>query len=648
MASNSVGRAALGMSNANLTQVSPLVAGFNMWGNGVPTQMPRQFDVFESGAFGPGTPIMPMPIDSVGNSGQPDPRRFQYPVAWNLPVGIPGSEGLKLVNFYTLRAYGDLYSVARACIDLRIKEILGLGFDIQPTESAKLAMAGSNAARTEWEQRKVELMEFWEKPDRSPDSPYQSFEDWFTALLEDLLVLDAVAIYLRPTSLKNRGPFNSGVASLDLLDGSTIRPLISVSGGRPKPPNPAYQQYIWGVPRVDSTTMLANLDVDALDEPVKQFSASQMMYLRWDSRTWTPYGFSPLEKVILPVSIGYARQNMQLEFFTEGTIPAMFVVPGPEMIEGRRDITLLQNALNQIAGDTGWKQKIIVLPPNSRAEPIKPNPLADQFDEFIVAAVTMGWGYTPLDLGIAPRIAAVQSPGLSKEMSNTASENADDRWLVPLVNWLGKNIFDYVNREVFGQKDMKWVFPGMEEATDLGELINDHTSQIKVALESVDEARTALGRQPWGTKASSMPLVFTGTGVVPLDSAAESGENATNASSDSSAPSQNNDEKPEPKAKADDEDLTTPAHEAARNIKPTSSQKFLELNRLRKVVSSGRSVESFVTTVLPKDALDAFSEHMPDIDKAYSAASVALALRARRDTVVDQVMADLKKKLAVH
>ena len=54
------------------------------------------------------------------------PRRLPYQIGWNLPTGMPGTEGVKLADFATLRTLASLYSVARACIQLLKSEIRAL------------------------------------------------------------------------------------------------------------------------------------------------------------------------------------------------------------------------------------------------------------------------------------------------------------------------------------------------------------------------------------------------------------------------------------------------------------------------------------------------------------------------------------------
>ena len=62
-------------------------------------------------------------------------------------------------------------------------------------------------------------------------------------------------------------------------------------------------------------------------------------------------------------------------YFTEGTVPAVYISPGdPNMTPTQ--VKELQDALNGIAGDPAYHLKVIVLPPGSKVEPQRPVDLA--------------------------------------------------------------------------------------------------------------------------------------------------------------------------------------------------------------------------------------------------------------------------------
>jgi hypothetical protein len=253
--------------------------------------------------FAPLAPLLTQGINAPNDEGLTDPRRYQVPVAWNMPYGVPGSEGTKLMSFANLRALSDGYSLANACIDVRVTELRSLGWEIMPTVEAEKAMRGDKAAHEDFAERKAKLMRFFKRP----DSDYPDFSSWFAAVLYEVLQVDALAIYLWPTKMKGKGVMGSDLGELALIDGTTIRPLKDVYGGVPKPPFPAYQQYMYGVPRTD---LMTPPDPELLneDDSIAHYRTNQLLYLPYVTRRWTPYGFPPLERALIPVMAGLNRQ----------------------------------------------------------------------------------------------------------------------------------------------------------------------------------------------------------------------------------------------------------------------------------------------------------------------------------------------------
>jgi hypothetical protein len=132
-------------------------------------------------------------------------------------------------------------------VDHRVNEIVSMGWDIVPTAEATQAMKGDPDLREDWERRRKQVMDFFSSPD-SDKAKYPTFESWLSALLEERFVIDAVAIHLRPPRRRGAGPFGSNLAALDLLDGSTIRPMFDLHGATPSGSSVAYQQYLWVSP----------------------------------------------------------------------------------------------------------------------------------------------------------------------------------------------------------------------------------------------------------------------------------------------------------------------------------------------------------------------------------------------------------------
>jgi Phage portal protein len=491
-----------------LTSYGAFAAGSGSYGN----SLPRDASIFTNGSFGPLNPIQPVGIDVPDpESGRSAPRRMQYPVGWNMPVGQPGTEGLKLVSFANLRMYADAYSVVRACIQVRKEEILGLDWDIVPTDEAQREMRLDAAAHQDFQERRAKALDFFKRPDPN----YHDFTGWLGAVLEDVFVVDALSIYLHPSRVEGKGLLGSNLAALEVLDGTTIRPLLDIRGGTPRPPSPAYQQYLWGVPRTDLMDIILQADIEEMDEPVAEYKADQLLYLPYTRRSWTPYGFPGIERAIVPVITGLKRQQFQLDYFSEGTIPGQFVIPG-EDISTPAQIRQLQDTLNAIAGDQAWKHKIIVLPRGSNTKPQKPLDLASQFDEQLITTICMAYDVMPMELGVNPSSAGGQTPQATNQMAQASAEISKRKALKPMLQWLKSAIFDHILQDICGQDDMQWSWIGLESTEDEAAMMENIKTATSAGLMSIDEGRNRMGLPPWGLPLTSDPVYMSATGISTL------------------------------------------------------------------------------------------------------------------------------------
>lgn len=519
-----------GSGGANFGQISPLAAQLDTggsqgdsWARTYGGFLPRPAQDFTEGAFGPFSPILPVPVDAPPPGAErAEPRREEYRVGWNLPVGQPGTEGIKLADFSTLRTLADLYSVARACIQLRKSEIRGLEWDIMPTHDAAKKMRNDHKAAADFGERRAKAIKFFKHPD--PD--YFSWNSWIDAVMEEIFVFDALSILIRPKWSKGtgKGLLGSDLDSLALVSGPTIRPLYDINGSYPRPPAPAYQQYLYGVPRTDLMSMITHRDIEDAGlngAELKQFRGDQLLYLPMVPRRWTPYGFPPIERALIPVMSGLQKQGYQLDFFREGTIPGLFVSPGgTNQNMTPNQIRELQDALNAIAGDPAWKHKIIVLPADSKVMPQKPAEIADQFDEIVMSQVCMAFDVQPMEIGVMPKVSTSVSPGAANQMSKATQDIHDRKATKPLLTFLA-DIMNGVLHNICHQDDMRFVFEGLGEEEDEEMKTKRLVLQIGAGLRSIDEGREELNLQPWGLPETSDPGWATPNGWVPLVEATE-------------------------------------------------------------------------------------------------------------------------------
>ena len=184
--------------------------------------------------FSPGQPLAPSP----GLSGaHGDPRQFAYPAGYNIAQRPRATEQTSFEQLRTLAALFDGISLCeRVYFDL-----LGR-LELRLVPRAEVLAEGEDGTGYRWREAARRVSAFLESPDRSQD-----LRAWLVAFVRDLLEIDAVAIYTRQT----RG---GALDAFLLIAGETIKPLLDLSGRAPRPPAPAYQQFLYGMPAGDYTT----------------------------------------------------------------------------------------------------------------------------------------------------------------------------------------------------------------------------------------------------------------------------------------------------------------------------------------------------------------------------------------------------------
>ena len=565
----------------------------------------RPASVFSDGAFAPAPPIQPVPVDSPPPGGMfPDPRLWQYRVGWNLPTP-PGTEGLKLASFDQLRTLAQKYSVARAALELRIEEIRGLEWDITLTTDAAKAYQGDRNALRDFGERKAKAKRFFRRPD--PD--FWNFDTWLNAFLEEIFVYDALSLIFRPKygakfGMGGNGLLGSSLDSLNLISGPTIRPLIDLHGGIPRPPAPAYQQYLYGVPRSDYMTIATGADIEEAGlagAEVNAFSADIMLYAPYWRTRESPYGFPPIERALLPIVSGLQKQEFQLDYFTEGSVPSVYISPGDPNITPTQ-IGELQNALNAIAGDPAYHLKVIVLPPGSKVDPQRPVDLSDSFDFLIMNQVCMAFDVQPQELGIVPDVGATSSGPSASGIKFAGQEKRSIKSRTsakPLLKWIC-DIFNYVLQDICEQPDMQFQFEGLADEEDKQVITSLGVEQLQNGVSSIDEIRERLDLPPWGMRETSEPIVITQNGPIPFSDAPkliqamlsqQGGQNGSSSSSKSSSSKKKSPAKPRkgtsatnpatgthkpPVSSSRPDPGNTPAHAAAqaslRTLRPQRGQ----------------------------------------------------------------------------
>jgi hypothetical protein len=387
------------------------------------------------------------PAAAASAPGPPDVkgRQFDYSFGANLNY-IPRAESG--ISFAELRALADSLPLLRAVIETRKDQVAAQNFTVRPRIRADVPDASARIDAT---------LAFLGRPDRR-----RSFSDWLRMLLEDLLVIDAATIYPR---------FDRGgkLYSLDVIDGSTVKPLIGEDGRSPEAPDPAYQQILHGVPAAD-------------------FSADELLYLPRNVRAHRLYGMSPVEQIALTVNIAIRRDAATLDYYRTGSSPDAFATLPKEWTSDQ--IRSFQDYFDALmSGNSARRRMLKFMPSDFKLIDARQPPLKDLYDEWLARVICYAFS-----VPATPFVAQV-----NRATSETMRMQATQEGLVPLKSWI-KNALDQIIQVSMGEPGLEFVWVG-DDAVD--PLQQAQTLQILVGagIKTREEARAELGLGSNGAKA---------------------------------------------------------------------------------------------------------------------------------------------------
>jgi hypothetical protein len=460
--------------------------------------LPRGPAFGQQWAFGPGVPVLPAPISPRAPDGHPYPRRSEYPMSWNLP-GV----GQQAVPWRVLRQASDIGIIRRA-IQIRKQELAYLDWAIVPNPMAvrRIAMAEANG-----DQRAVRnkiaadladdvdrVTQWFQWPDRLRGL---MFSDWLAMCLEDHFRYDAVSVYPWRT-------MDGDLHSLISVDGSTVKPLLDVSGNRPQPPDPAFQQMIYGFPRGDY------LDSGGADG---EFAADELGYFPMLCRNDTPYGLSPVEEVLNDLDVWLKRQEWIRSEYSSGVQPEAWVLVDadwpPELC---RQWEIVLNEL--LSGNTQERHRLRVLPRGMKPDAMpqfaeKYTPL---FDEFLLKLVVMHFDLTPIELGFEPAKGGLGGKGFSESMEDTLYRRGIRPYLLWMTGWNNHLAIRYVGMNPL----LTFQFEGIEDE-DEDAIAKTRSTEQRDGIWTVNDRRAERGLPLFDDiPEANEPMIVAGATIQPL------------------------------------------------------------------------------------------------------------------------------------
>ena len=268
------------------------------------------------------------------------------------------------ISFEALRALADKADLIRLAIEDTKQTIRGLDWAIRTDD-------GGDA------DPKAELLLL--KPDGVRD-----WDQWVSMVLEEVLVTDSTALF----------PWYEGgkLVRVEVIDGTTIRPLPDKDGRLPDPPEAAYEQVTRSsTPRRFSK---ANPDGRKSDYP-------PLWYLPQNSRVQSLRGYSPVEQVVLRASINLAKVLEDLDRWRNGGVPGGYIGTPDKMGAASMNLDLLQQYqrwLDDERSKPGGRSKLLAIAGNPRVAQIQLPRIDKDHEEILIRIICKAFGTDPTSL----------------------------------------------------------------------------------------------------------------------------------------------------------------------------------------------------------------------------------------------------------
>lgn len=462
--------------------------------------------------FGPGEPLYPAPIAPLLPSGRPAPQRWDYPVSWNLQTTTT-----RLVPWSVLRDIADQVSLVRSCIETCQSAITGLdwSFGVDTARARALAKHSDTSSheviadlQDKYADKIDELHRWWQMPDRVQGL---NFVEWLTAVLEDELVLDAVSLYPHLT-------MSGQLHSMEVIDSTTIKPLLDDRGAMPQPPYAAFQQIRAGFPRGEYSqpTPIDLVDhqfISAVYGKPTGISAptDTLIYKVRKRRSRGPYGFSCVEQALPDVELWLKRWDWLRSEYTAGVTPEMIIKATGLNISPEQRLQWEAVFNDDLSGNTADRHRAKVFPDGF--EPVFPGSFDAKFssdlDLHLIRLICACFDVLPTSLGFTPNHGMGGMGGSGHQQGEADSQlergtKPRAKWIVSLINeislnWLGM------------PSELTFQFQGLDDEDEQAEanLLNDY---VKVGGMVLNEMRDRLNLPRYSIRQANEPFIATPTG----------------------------------------------------------------------------------------------------------------------------------------
>lgn len=251
--------------------------------------------------------------------------------------------------------------------------------------------------------------------------------------------------------------------------GNTIKVLCDTRGFLPMSPYPAYQQFLYGVPKT-------------------WYTQEELMYLPGNRRVNKFYGFSPTEQLVITINQGIRRELYNLAAWTDGNTPAgIATLPKEWGLEKIRQFAEYFDEL--LRGNAQQRSKIFWAPEGSSLQKFKEEEsynLHNKFDEWVARVCCFAYGVSPI-----PFI-SMTNRSVAEELGDVEAEGGAAALKMYIERVMNKIIKKYM-----GKPWLSWNW-----ITDRGrtqaKIVESNKAKVMCGVMQVDEWRIEEGKKPLG------------------------------------------------------------------------------------------------------------------------------------------------------
>ena len=386
-----------------------------------------------------------------------------------------------------LRLFADQCAGIRVVMEQLKREYVGLDKDIVPKDPTDDELAASKD--------RTFLQEWLLLPDGKTD-----LEQWEMMVIEDMMVIGAPALW----RMHN---FGGKAVGLRPIDSALVTPIVTAMGLAPESPAPAFY-------------------FNAYSLPYREYTEDELIYKPFNMRTWTPYGFGPVEATISYVLLQIYRSLYYVNRYDRSDLPPGFLTM-PENWTEKNVLSFADAFAEKMSGEDSERHSLQFFPNGAKYQEVKQMPdWQYEFDEYLMRVFS--WM-----IGVAPTpIIKQQSMGKGSE---GLSEEALAAGVRPLEKFIKRIIDRYIADTEQGMTPEEEKFPrgfGMkgyeynivEEREENKELKLNENMQLQAsAVKTINAIRADYGLDELDEDEypqAGEPMFKLATGWVPLKSLA--------------------------------------------------------------------------------------------------------------------------------